>query len=130
MLYEVITYCKMLTLLAIQKYTLGSKIILGIFFAILLYMLLQFAVKLLEMGYVLKYKKPFFVHFYAFLRKLSPEQKLILKNQFTFYNKLSEKNKRYFEHRVASFINDKDFIVITSYSIHYTKLYEISKPEC
>jgi len=100
----------MLNLIVIQKYTLGSKIILGIFFAILLYMLLQFAVKLLEMGYVLKYKKPFFVHFYTFLRKLTPEQKAILKNQFTFYNKLSEKNKRFFEHRVASFINDKDFI--------------------
>jgi MtfA peptidase len=100
----------MLTILFIEKYTIGSKIILGIFFTILLYMLLQFAVKLLEMSYVLKYKKPFFVHFYTFLRKLSPKEKFILKSQFAFYNKLSEKDKRYFEHRVASFINDKDFI--------------------
>lgn len=100
----------MLTILFIEKYTVGSKIILAIFFAILLYMLLQFAVKLLEMGYVLKYKKPFFVHFYTFLRKLNPQQKFILKSQFAFYNKLSEKDKTYFEHRVASFINDKDFI--------------------
>ena len=33
-----------------QNYTLGSKIILGIFVVLLLYMLIQFALKLLEMG--------------------------------------------------------------------------------
>jgi len=93
-----------------QNYTVGSKIILGIFIVLLLYMLIQFALKLLEMGYVLKNKKPYFVHFYTFLRKLNPQQKGILKNQFIFFNKLSEKDKTFFEHRVASFINDKDFI--------------------
>ena len=94
----------------IEKYTFGSKIILGFFFAILFYMLMQFALKMIEMGYVLKNKKPYFVHFYPSLRKLNPNQKVILKEQFAFYNKLKEKEKKYFEHRVASFINDKDFI--------------------
>ena len=96
--------------LNMQNYTIGSKIILGIFIALLLYMLIQFALKLLEMGYVLKNKKPYFVHFYTFLRRLSPQQNDILKNHFIFFNKLSEKDKTFFEHRVASFINDKDFI--------------------
>ncbi|MFH6767944.1 zinc-dependent peptidase [Gaetbulibacter aquiaggeris] len=73
-------------------------------------MLIQFAIKLLEMGYVLKNKKPYFVHFYTSLRKLNPQQNDILKNQFSFFNKLSEKDKTFFEHRVASFIIDKDFI--------------------
>ena len=100
----------MFNILYMQNYTLGSKIILGIFIALLLYMLLQFALKLLEMGYVLKNKKPYFVHFYTSLKKLSPQQNDILKNQFIFFNKLSEKDKTFFEHRVASFINDKDFI--------------------
>ena len=100
----------MLLINAIETYTIGSKIILGIFFALLLYMLLQFAMKMIEMGYVLKRKKPFFVHFYPFLRTLNREQKAILKNQFLFYDKLDNKHKRYFEHRVASFIKDKDFI--------------------
>lgn len=93
-----------------QNYTVGSKIILGVFIALLLCMLIQFALKLLEMGYVLKNKKPYFVHFYTFLRKLSPLQNDILKNHFIFFNKLSEKDKAFFEHRVVSFINDKDFI--------------------
>ena len=98
-------------ILYFEQYTLGSKIILVCFFAVLLYMLLQFALKLLEMGYVLRYKRPYYVHSYLFLRKLTPQQKSVLKNQFRFYGKLSEKHKRYFEHRVASFIKDKDFIV-------------------
>ena len=70
----------MFNILYMQNYTLGSKIILGIFIVLLLYMLIQFALKLLEMGYVLKNKKPYFVHFYTFLRKLSPQQNDILKN--------------------------------------------------
>lgn len=100
----------MLILLIIEKYTLGSKIILGVFFAILLYMGIHFLVKMMEMAYVLKYKKPFYTHFYLFLRKLNKEQKYFLKNHFVFYNKLTPKQKKYFEHRVASFIKDKDFI--------------------
>lgn len=100
----------MLFINAIEMYTIGSKIILGIFFALLLYILLQFAMKMIEMGYVLKRKKPFFVHFYPFLRTLNQNQIFILKNQFLFYDKLDSKHKKYFEHRVASFIKDKDFI--------------------
>tara|TARA_R110000868_G_scaffold720_1_gene5197 strand:- start:17079 stop:17825 length:747 start_codon:yes stop_codon:yes gene_type:complete len=65
---------------------------------------------MLEMVYVLRRKKPFFVHLYLFFRKLNLEQKSILENQFSFYNKLDKKHKMYFEHRVTSFINDKDFI--------------------
>lgn len=99
-----------LSLLIIEKYSLGSKIILGLFFLILAYMFLQFLLKFIEMGYVLKNKKPAFVHFYIFLRKLTMEQRNILKTQFKFYNKLSNRHKNYFEHRVASFINDKDYI--------------------
>ena len=100
----------MLFVILITKYTLSSKIILGIFFAAMAYMFFYFAIKLVEMGYVLKHRKPYYVHFYVFKRKLNGTQKQILKAKFRFYNKLSEKNKRYFEHRVASFIVDKDFI--------------------
>jgi len=41
---------------------------------------------------------------------ISPNQLSILKNEFSFYKKLSPKHKRYFEHRVVSFIADKNFI--------------------
>lgn len=94
----------------IQEYPIASKIILGIFFAALCYMFFHFAIRLIEMGYVLRYKKPYFVHLYYFRRKLNKHQKAILRNRFRFYNKLSSRNKKFFEHRVKSFIIDKDFI--------------------
>lgn len=94
----------------IQEYTLGSKIILGIFFVALVYMFLYFFLKMIEMVYVMRYKRPYFVHLYTFPRRLNKNQKAVLKRKFRFYNKLSDKNKRNFEHRVKSFINDKDFI--------------------
>lgn len=77
--------------------------LLGLFF-------LYHIIKGLEVIYVLKNKKPFYVHFYWFKKKLTAEQKFILYNDFHFFNKLSEKEKVYFEHRVASFIQDKQFI--------------------
>ena len=100
----------MLYNLIIEKYSLGSKIILGAFFAILAYMLLHYAVKMGEMLYVLKYKKPLYFHYYPFKKRLSKPQMDILKNNFSFYNKLTDAHKEVFEHRVAMFIKDKYFI--------------------
>ncbi|MFD1163624.1 MULTISPECIES: zinc-dependent peptidase [Hwangdonia] len=100
----------MLYFFIIETYTLGSKVILGILFAVLAYLLLYFAFKMTEMAYVLKHKKPLYNHFYIFLKQLNESQKTILKNRFSFYKKLSDKEKKYFEHRVALFIKDKDFI--------------------
>lgn len=97
-------------LILIEQFSLGGKIIIGVFFCVLLVMLFSFVLKMLEMGYVMRHKKPFFVHSPFFLKKLKPNQKFILEQQFKFYNKLTPKHKIYFEHRVASFIIDKHFI--------------------
>lgn len=97
-------------LILIEQFSLGGKIIIGVFFCVLLVMLFSFVLKMLEMGYVMRHKKPFFVHLPFFLKKLKPNQKFILEQQFKFYNKLTPKHKIYFEHRVASFIIDKHFI--------------------
>lgn len=97
-------------LILIEQFSLGGKIIIGVFFCVLLVMLFSFVLKMLEMGYVMWHKKPFFVHSPFFLKKLKPNQKFILEQQFKFYNKLTPKHKIYFEHRVASFIIDKHFI--------------------
>ncbi|MFT5893039.1 MAG: Mlc titration factor MtfA (ptsG expression regulator) [Dokdonia sp.] len=43
-------------------------------------------------------------------RKLSRKQKETLTKEFSFYTLLTTKEKRRFEHRVASFIKDKEFI--------------------
>jgi Mlc titration factor MtfA (ptsG expression regulator) len=65
---------------------------------------------MLELLYVMIYKKPWYTHLYLFPKTLTKPQKDILRREFPFYNKLSKKYKLYFEHRVASFIVDKDFI--------------------
>lgn len=88
----------------------SSDIILLVFFVIMGGIILHFFIRMLETAYVLRYMRPWYTHFYIFSRKLSTTQKSILRKHFSFYNRLNEKNKAYFEHRVASFIKDKDFI--------------------
>ena len=97
-------------LVLIQENTLTSKMILGFLFAILFYMMFHYAFKMYEMTYVMKNKKPLYRHGLGRLRTLSRAQKTLLKQEFSFYNKLKDKERRYFEHRVASFIKDKTFI--------------------
>ncbi|MFI1770491.1 zinc-dependent peptidase [Thalassobellus citreus] len=88
----------------------ASKIMLGILIVVLVCIVFYYTFRLIEMGYVIKYKKPLYNHFYISLRKIDETQKRILQEQFSFYKKLNDKEKKYFEHRVASFIKDKDFI--------------------
>lgn len=96
--------------LALETYSLESKVILGMCFAILVFTIVYLLLKILEMAFVLKNKKPFYVHFYLKLKKLSTSEKAVLIHKFPFYNKLSEKHKTYFEHRVVFFIKEKEFI--------------------
>ena len=87
-----------------------SLVILWVFLTVIFLMIINYSLKMIELGYVLKYRKPFYVHFYPLLKKLKPNQKHILKSNFSFYNKLDAKHQSYFEHRVHSFMKDKVFI--------------------
>lgn len=78
-------------------------IIIGIFIAYRLFRIFQFY-------YVSKFKKPLFTHVYLKLNKLTPAQRSILKSENSFFRKLSHQHQRYFEHRVATFINKSKFI--------------------
>jgi len=59
--------------------------------------------------YAFFFRKPIYVHFYPFPSKLTLSQLHVLHNEFDFYKKLSPKQKVYFEHRVATFINKYAF---------------------
>lgn len=72
----------------------------------------------IEPIYAFVFRKPMYVHFYPFPKKLSLLQLNILHTKFDFYKKLSSKDKIYFEHRVGVFLNKypfygKDGLVIT-----------------
>jgi len=99
-----------ISIIIIEEFTVGSKIVLGIFITFLLVMLLNYAIKMAELSYVMRRKKPFYIHLPFFLRRLDNNKKSILKQQFRFYNILDVKQQRIFEHRLASFIKDKYFI--------------------
>ncbi|OMP31809.1 hypothetical protein BKM32_01740 [Mangrovimonas sp. DI 80] len=83
---------------------------MGIFLVGLFFMLMYFAWRMFEFRYVIRYKRPLYVHVPFLLKSLNKKQLSILRNKFSFYKKLYPKQQRFFEHRVASFISDKDFI--------------------
>lgn len=89
-----------------------ESIITVIVFVFILVVFLFFSgafLMLLEDAYSSVFNKPFYIHFYPFPKKLTPSQEQILFEQFDFYKKLSSKRKKYFEHRVASFIEKYTF---------------------
>jgi len=65
---------------------------------------------MIEKAYVFRKKKPLYIHKYLFLRKLPHKQQYILRQRFSFYNKLTKQQQDYFKHRLTLFIKDKDFI--------------------
>ena len=97
-------------LIFLSNKSLESDIISAIIFIACVSVIGFFTFRLIERIYSLIYKKPVFVHFYIKLRSLNPYQKQILQDQFLFYNKLSNRKKRFFEHRVATFIKNKTFL--------------------
>ncbi len=63
----------------------------------------------IEPAYAFFFRKPIYVHFYPNPKKLSKPQLVILENEFGFYKKLTLRQKKYFEHRLATFIETYPF---------------------
>ena len=95
--------------LFLQQFNNGGKVVLAICFFALFIMVCYFTLRLIEMAFVIRKKRPLYRHIIPF-RKLTENQLRILESDFKFYKKLEDKEKRYFEHRVASLIKDKFFI--------------------
>lgn len=65
---------------------------------------------IIEPAYVFFYNRPLYVHLYIFPKKVEDIHKYILRNEFSFYKNLSGIKKRYFEHRVRSFVENYQFV--------------------
>ncbi len=72
--------------------------------------LLFSVVKIADIVSVQLFKKPLWVHLYWHKRRLTAHELKILRANFPFYNKLSNRYKTYFEHRLATFIHKKNFV--------------------
>ncbi len=68
-----------------------------------------FLFRVFENLYASSFDKPLYRHYFVY-KKLSHSNLRILENEFIFYNKLSEKHKKQFQHRVAQFISEKKFV--------------------
>ena len=68
-----------------------------------------FLFRLFETFYGNKFNKPLFRNYFIF-KKVSPSQLKVLKREFPFYNSLSKKHQLQFQHRLVSFMSEKEFI--------------------
>ena len=94
----------------LQESGLDHNLVVFFLGALIVVLTVYFAYHMIEIVYVMKYNRPLYDNFSFHLKKLPSIQLDILKEKFLFYNKLDEKHKKYFEHRVASFISEKSFI--------------------
>jgi MtfA peptidase len=85
-------------------------LILILLFLLVVAFFLFVVYSVLEEKYGVLFNKPFYVHFYPNIKSLSANHSYILKSQFDYYISLSDKKKKYFEHRVATFIENYEFI--------------------
>ena len=81
-------------------------LVLGVF---LLLIVMTF-VSVIDDVWILIFKKPLYIHFYIKLKKIPAQQESILRDKFEYYKNLAPKEKRYFQHRLASFTTQYDFI--------------------
>lgn len=89
---------------------LGDYIGMFISLALLLGLFLFFTFYVVEIIYLRNYKKPLVVFININFSQLNQHQIQILSQNFHFYKRLKPKYKRYFEHRVANFIDNYEFI--------------------
>jgi Mlc titration factor MtfA (ptsG expression regulator) len=66
--------------------------------------------KFIESIWLMAFNRPVYVHFYPFSKKISPQQSFLLRKHFLFMGKLSPRERIYFEHRVARFLETYEFI--------------------
>lgn len=85
-------------------------IVVFILLVLILVLFSAIIVDTFEYHYLNVFNKPVYIHFYVSPKKISDDEKEILRNKIAFYGKLSEKRKSYFEHRVATFIENYSFI--------------------
>lgn len=81
-----------------------------VIFIFVFLILMNIVFKVIEPVYMTIFNKPLYLYFYLFPKKLSLNQKQILEKEFPFYERLSDRKKIYFEHRVKEFIQYYQFI--------------------
>lgn len=87
-----------------------GTVLLYVFLACMTIIMLVKFYAFIESFYAIKRNKPFFLNTIFFKKELSNRQLSILKNEFEFYSKLNKNEQAVFRHRLATFINSKEFV--------------------
>lgn len=92
-----------------REYTIGEFFVMFLLLSPIIFAYCYFMLYVVEIIYQRNFKKPLLVFGHIFNKKISESDKMILRNNSPFYQKLKPKYKTYFEHRVASFIEKTEF---------------------
>jgi Mlc titration factor MtfA (ptsG expression regulator) len=84
--------------------------IIGIPLAVTIGLVFNFLFALVDELHIAAFHRPIYIHLYTNFLEISVEQEKILTKKFEFYNKLSTKRKKYFNHRVTLFLEKYEFI--------------------
>ncbi len=86
-------------------------VIMAVFMVIVLTSFIIYAlINMIDTGYVLIKRKPLYRYLLPPYKKLPAHQQHLLQSQFRFYQRLSEKEKRVFHHRLVYFMQSKKFV--------------------
>ena len=92
-----------------REYTIGEFFVMFLLLSPIIFGYCYFMLYVVEIIYQRNFKKPLIVFGHVFNKKISDSDKMILQQNNHFYQKLKPKYKRYFEHRVATFIEKTEF---------------------
>lgn len=85
-------------------------LIVFILIVIVIILFFKIVLRVSEHNYGLIFNKPLYIHFYPKIKALTANQSYVLHTKFHYFNALEEKKKKYFEHRVATFMERYEFV--------------------
>ena len=92
-----------------REYTIAEFFVMFLLLSPIVFGYCYIMLYVVEIIYQRNFKKPLIVSGHVFSKKISEADKLILRQNNPFYQKLKPKYKTYFEHRVATFIEKTEF---------------------
>ena len=92
-----------------REYTIAEFFVMFLLLSPIVFGYCYIMLYVVEIIYQRNFKKPLIVFGHVFTKRISETDKMILRNNSQFYQKLKPKYKTYFEHRVATFIQKTEF---------------------
>ena len=92
-----------------REYSFAEFFVMFLLLSPIIFSYCYFMLYVVEIIYQRNFKKPLIVFGHLFNKKISETDKMTLRNNSQFYQKLKPKYKIYFEHRVATFIEKTEF---------------------